>query len=155
MVQFASVGQKTISKVVKTLMENAGILGFFTNHSARRTGGTRLFRAGVQHKLVKETAGHTSDAIDQYQITSDDQRQMMSKVLAVQHSDQIRQIDPVRNDMSNAIIKEKEEGACAQCGKCNGKSGEVNKSNIGSIVDELIKRQSTDGKTVIKIQNRN
>ena len=44
------VGQNTISKVVKTLMEKANIQGFFTNHSARRTGGTRLFRAGVQRK---------------------------------------------------------------------------------------------------------
>ena len=38
-------------------METAGIVGFYTNHSARCTGGTRLFRAGMQRKLVKETTG--------------------------------------------------------------------------------------------------
>ena len=60
------VGQNSISKVVKKLMQDAGIQGFFTNHSARCTGGTHLFRAGVQRKLVKETTGHSSDAIDKY-----------------------------------------------------------------------------------------
>ena len=73
------VGKCTIAKVVQTLMKTAGIEGFFTNHSARRTGGTRLFRAGVPRKLVKEATGHTSDAVDKYQITSDAQREMMSK----------------------------------------------------------------------------
>ena len=37
------VGQNSIAGVVKVLMEEAGIEGFFTNHSLRRTGGTRLF----------------------------------------------------------------------------------------------------------------
>ena len=40
------VGSNTIGKVVKELMKAAKIEGFFTNHSLRRTGGTRLFRAG-------------------------------------------------------------------------------------------------------------
>ena len=34
---------------------------------------TMLFNAGVNRKLVKEFMGHTSDAVDQYQIASDDQ----------------------------------------------------------------------------------
>ena len=43
---------------------------------------TRLFQAGVDRKLVKEYSGHRSDALDQYQITSDKQKQMISEVLA-------------------------------------------------------------------------
>ena len=54
-------------------MKTAGIEGFFTNHSARHTGGTHLFRAGVQRKLIKESTGHTSDAVDKYQLTSHEQ----------------------------------------------------------------------------------
>ena len=45
-------------KVIKSLMEKAGIEGFYTHYSACYTGGTHLFRAGVQHKLVKEITGH-------------------------------------------------------------------------------------------------
>ena len=44
------VGQNSISKVVKTLMKDAEIPGFFTNHSTRRTGSTRLFRGGGPEK---------------------------------------------------------------------------------------------------------
>ena len=46
------VGTQTLAKVVKDLMKIAEIDGFFTNHSLRRTGGTRLFQAGVSRKLI-------------------------------------------------------------------------------------------------------
>ena len=80
------VGQNTIGKVVQTLMKDANIEGYFTNHSARRTGGTHLFRAGVDRKLVKEATGHSSDAADKYQITSDEQRAMRSRIIAENQS---------------------------------------------------------------------
>ena len=65
------VGTNSIAMVVKELMKAANIDGFFTNHSLRRIGSTRLFRACVERKLVKEVTGHRSDAVDAYQITSD------------------------------------------------------------------------------------
>ena len=76
------VGTQTLSKVIKLLMEAGDIQGYFTNHSACRTRGTRLFQAGVERKLVKEATGHISDAVDKYQITSADQRRAMSNILA-------------------------------------------------------------------------
>ena len=41
-------------------MKEVKIEGFFTNHSFRSSGGTRLCNAGVDHKLVEECTGHTS-----------------------------------------------------------------------------------------------
>ena len=41
------IGTNMLSKVVKQMMEKAEIEGYFTNHSARRRGGTQLFQAGV------------------------------------------------------------------------------------------------------------
>ena len=41
------VGQTTLAKTVKRLFKEADIEGFFTNHSCRRSGATRLFQAGV------------------------------------------------------------------------------------------------------------
>ena len=64
------------------MMKTAEIEGYFTNHSARRTGSTRLFQAGVDRKLVKEATGHHSDAVDKYQLTSHEQRRHMSNILA-------------------------------------------------------------------------
>ena len=63
------------------MVKKAKIEGFFTNHSLRRSGGTRLFRAGVDRKLVKEFTGHCSDAVDAYQVTSFEQRKHMSNVV--------------------------------------------------------------------------
>ena len=60
------IGVHTISKIVGDLMKKGDIEGYFTNHSLRRTGSTRLFRAGVDRKLVKEVTGHKSDAVDVY-----------------------------------------------------------------------------------------
>ena len=57
-------------------------MDIFTNHSLRRSGATRLFQANVDRKLVKEATGHSSDAVDAYQVTSDQQRQRLSKVIA-------------------------------------------------------------------------
>ena len=52
------LGQCSVKKVVKDLLMSAKIDGYFTNHSRRRTGGTHLFQAGVERKLVKEFTGH-------------------------------------------------------------------------------------------------
>ena len=65
------IGKNTISKVVQEMVKLAKIDGFFMNHSLRQLGGVRLFRAGIDRKLVKEMTGHRSEA---YQITSDEQR---------------------------------------------------------------------------------
>ena len=52
------IGTHTIGKVVMDIMKEAKIEGFFSNHSLRCSGGTRLFRRGVDRKLVKECTGH-------------------------------------------------------------------------------------------------
>ena len=146
------VGQNKIGKVVKTLMKDAGITGFFTNHSARRTGGTRLFRAGVQRKLVKETTGHSSDAVDKYQLTSDDQREFMSKIMAGEQRNVVSENpqhvtlkEVLSKPMSNDVQVSVSDGGC----KCKCGSNMSNDGNIGEIVNEIIKRQG--GNATIKI----
>ena len=71
-------------------------MDFFTNHSLRCTGGTCLFQAGVGCKLVKEATGHRSDVIDTYQITSDEQREVMSKILPNIYVKQLVRIQKVQ-----------------------------------------------------------
>ena len=81
MVFRAGCGDQYNKKVTGKLLQSVNNNGkFYTNHSLRRTSATRLFQTGVEHKLVKEVTGHTSDAIDKYQITSDEQRETVSKV---------------------------------------------------------------------------
>ena len=75
------VGLNTLCKTVGQMLKDANLDGYFTNHSLRRTGTTRLFHAGIDRKLVKEYSAHRSDAVDQYQITSNKQKENISKVL--------------------------------------------------------------------------
>ena len=56
--------------------------GFFTKHSLRKTGTIRLFRQAADQKIVNEFTGHNSDAVDAYQITSDEERKEISKIIA-------------------------------------------------------------------------
>ena len=83
------MGINSLKKVVKNLLGKANIEGYFTNHSLRRTGRSRLFQAGVEWKIVKKVMGHASDAIDSYQITSDKQKELCSKVLACKENPEI------------------------------------------------------------------
>ena len=75
------VGINSIRKVTGNLLKDAGLDGYFTNHSLRRTCATRLFQAGTDVKLVKEITGHISDAVHKYQTTSDAQRMAVSDVI--------------------------------------------------------------------------
>ena len=76
-----AVGINIIRKVVSLMLPDAGLNGFFTNHSLRRTCATRLFQAGQSSKLVKEITGHISDAVNKYQETSDQQRMHLSSII--------------------------------------------------------------------------
>ena len=65
----------------------------------------RLFGAGVQCKLVKEATGHRSDAVDKYEITSDNQREMMSKIMAGEHVDEVREVQvPVELPKDKEVV---------------------------------------------------
>ena len=148
------VGMNTLSTVVKELMKEAGIDGFFTNHSLRQTGGTHLFQAGVERKLVKEATGHQSDAIDAYQITSDDQRKMLSEIIAKKPCETVTKISvnsrsnqkkEVQCDESSIAVNGKDVGVCI----CKSKPESL---KVTEIVNDAIKECTNKGKTVIKIQ---
>ena len=145
------VGQNTIGKVVQTLMKDAKIEGYFTNHSARHTGGTRPFRAGVDRKLVKEATGHTSDAVDKYQITSDEQCAMMSCIIA---GNQIHVSENCENECPKAdksvtnTVSLDQEGTVSNVAQT---SMSVETSSVGGMINEIIEKHTTSGKTVIKI----
>ena len=157
------VGQNTISKVVKKLMEEAKIEGFFTNHSLRRTGGTRLFRAGMDRKIVKEHTGHRSDAMDAYQITSEEQRQNVSNILCKKPSETASvpivegnekdmgdvdvDVDVRKDEVGEAqiVVKQNEQNKV----KC---TSNVDVESVGEIINSLVRQTGKKGKTVIKLE---
>ena len=44
-----------------------------------------MFQAGVPKKIIKEITGHRSDALDKYAMTSEEQKEYASNVLAGSH----------------------------------------------------------------------
>ena len=73
------------------MLKDAGLDGFFTNHSLRRTAATRLFRAGESVKLIKEVTGHISDAVEKYQMTSNEQRMRIRSIIQGKNCEQKEQ----------------------------------------------------------------
>ena len=50
--------------MVKTMMAEAGVKGYFTNHSLRATTvSVRLSREGVDDKLIRGVTGHRLEAL--------------------------------------------------------------------------------------------
>ena len=145
------------------MLSSADIDGYFTNHSLRRSGCTRLFQAGIDRKIVKEISGHRSDAVDKYQITSDIQKQqvsnVISKVLKVPHlveqktdfceeSNEIKTKDKIENVevLSTFSLDGKERCSCK-------KTYKQTSNNLGEMIESILKANAKDGKKArVKIE---
>ena len=75
------LGINKVRSVVKEMLRDVGLDGFFTNHSLHRTAASRLYQAGQNVKLIKEVTGHISNAVEKYEITSDQQRMDISSII--------------------------------------------------------------------------
>ncbi|XP_048239442.1 uncharacterized protein KIAA1958-like [Haliotis rufescens] len=64
------VGKHPLRATVSKLFKQAGIEGYFTNHSLRATAATRLYDCGLDEQLIAERTGHRSLAIRSYKRTS-------------------------------------------------------------------------------------
>ena len=53
------VSINTMKKVVTNMLKSVDYEGFYTNHSLRCKGATRLFQSGIERKLVTEVTGHS------------------------------------------------------------------------------------------------
>ena len=143
------VGINTIRESVKNLVKVVNSQGYMTNHSLRRSSTTRLFQNGVDRKLVKEFTGHVSDAVDNYQETSDEQRAHMSKIIQGQAS--VEKSKMVEEAQVEVSIKEKTHDKTLCC-CCNKQKVEVNEcSQLGELVKGLIKSRRGN-KATIKIE---
>ena len=63
---------ETLGNVVKKIMKKRSSIGrYYTYHSLRRSGATRLYDGGVPEQLIHETTGHRSfDSVRAYKYTS-------------------------------------------------------------------------------------
>ena len=57
------LGHNKLNSMVKTMMSEAVVEGYYTNHSLRATAVSRLFQNDVDEKLIKRVTDHRSDAL--------------------------------------------------------------------------------------------
>ena len=156
------VGLNTLKKTVGNLLKDTKFDGYFTNHSLCRNGATRLFQAGVDKKVIREFTGHRSDALNQYEITSDKQRSEVSGVLRGDIVMKNKDTTPKKACVSKPILSDVEINICHKspsksvvpsmgCSykKTNVKSDET--AQIGEIISSIVKARK-GAKATVKIE---
>ena len=88
------VGVNTLQSVVNNVCKEAGLNGYFTNHSLRATSATRMYQSNLPEQVIQETTGHRSLAIRSYQKTSENQKRKASEAIF---------IDPNMYDEDNCV----------------------------------------------------
>ena len=78
----APLGEKELSKILKSICQNASIPGRKTNHSVRKTTVSNLLHAGVAPNMITQLTGHANvNSINNYAVASKAQQQEMSNIL--------------------------------------------------------------------------
>ncbi|XP_063415439.1 uncharacterized protein LOC134697228 [Mytilus trossulus] len=54
------IGINKLSSIMKTMCADAGVEGYFTNHSGKRTCATTLYQAGIPEQEIMYRTGHRS-----------------------------------------------------------------------------------------------
>ena len=63
------------------MMSEAGVEGYYTNHSLRATAVSRLFQNDVDDKLIKGVSGHRSHALQGYKRETEEQLLKVLKIV--------------------------------------------------------------------------
>ena len=73
-----AVGVNKLQSVVKQVCSDAGLNGYYTNHSLRSTAATRMYQSNTPEQVIQEITGHRSLAVRSYKRTSNYQRKVAS-----------------------------------------------------------------------------
>ncbi|XP_061187163.1 uncharacterized protein LOC133195333 [Saccostrea echinata] len=85
-----AIGVNKLAAIMKTMFLEAGIPGYFTNHSGKRTLATTLYQAGVPEQEMMERTGHRSvESVRKYKRPSTDMLKDISNLLEPQQSEQM------------------------------------------------------------------
>jgi hypothetical protein len=75
------VGVNKLSKIIKNMCQQAGLVGNFSNHSGKRTCATSLYQAGFDEQAIMGRTGHRSTAVRAYKRPSNEQQLQLSRAL--------------------------------------------------------------------------
>ena len=115
-----------------------------------------MFQAGVDTKLVKEVTGHTSDAVNQYQLTSNLQKEEVSNIVKGESKVAIKPKkvktpktpEKVTPSLELSVKSKSPKGECDyQCNSKRQKFDLGETANLSMLINELVsKRKSVQPK---------
>ena len=119
-----------------------------------------MFQAGIDRKLVKEFTGHSSDAVDKYQITSHQQHEKLSEIIHgdrnVEHNTNVVSVDnqQKKDKHDNSIeisLKSNSDANCLAC-TCTSKNVNLHDTNgLGQLLKDMLEDRRY-GKAKIKLE---
>ena len=102
----APMGINNIGSCIKNLCKEAGLQGFFMNHSLCVRNTTNLYNSGIPKQVIQENTGHRSiEVLRSYKVTSVDQKKKASNVLSMQY---------VKDNESDKESKENVQKVCLE-----------------------------------------
>ena len=76
------IGHNKLAETIPRLLKQAGVPGFFTNHSLRATSTTRMYEAQLDEASIMQRTGHRSvNGVRAYKRRTDKLEELMSTVL--------------------------------------------------------------------------
>ncbi len=79
------MGVNNIGTCIKNVCKEAGLSGFFTNHSLHASNATNQYNCGISEQIIQENTGHHSiEALRGYKVTSTEQKRQACKALSTQ-----------------------------------------------------------------------
>ncbi|XP_061186495.1 uncharacterized protein LOC133194575 [Saccostrea echinata] len=104
------LGVNKLSKLMKSICEEGGLKGAFSNHSGKRTCATQLYQAGIQEQEIMGRTGHRSvQSVRKYKRPSGEMLEEISNVLE----------PPVKREKVEMEVSESTERMCSKSG-CTG-----------------------------------
>ena len=82
-----AVGINKLQGLVHEVCKDAGLPGYYTNHSLRATATTRMYHSGLDEQIIQEVTGHHSIAVREYKCTCDSQKFIASSCIMGVESD--------------------------------------------------------------------
>jgi len=81
--KISSLGENSISGLMRGMAQEAGLKGKYVNHSIRKTGICNLLHAGVSPTLIQQISGHKDvKSISNYASASREQVREMNQILS-------------------------------------------------------------------------
>ena len=103
------------------------------------TSTTQLFQADIDRKIVKEYTGHSSDAVNKYQIISHEQRKQVSEVIVCEGNVESQKYEHDQGPCDFVLLVEQD--AKLQC-SCKSKVLNVQDfDKLGAMFGEIVENR--------------